>query len=120
MGDQRDNVPEPTIRGIDVTGERMLLGAYPGFVEREHLERYRYAEQFVAGKDVLDVACGTGYGSAILARAGARSVTGLDVSPEAVQFADQNYASATVRFLHGDAQQPRYHRRWIIRCRRLV
>jgi 2-polyprenyl-3-methyl-5-hydroxy-6-metoxy-1,4-benzoquinol methylase len=34
----------------------------------EHLHRYAYATQFVQKKRVLDLACGEGYGSYLLAR----------------------------------------------------
>jgi SAM-dependent methyltransferase len=43
---------------------------------------------------VLDIGCGTGYGSAELART-ARSVTGIDVASNAVEYASGHY-------LHGD------------------
>ncbi len=46
-------------------------GFMPPWVRYQHLERYRWAAKFVAGKRVLDVACGTGYGTALLANAGA-------------------------------------------------
>jgi 2-polyprenyl-3-methyl-5-hydroxy-6-metoxy-1,4-benzoquinol methylase len=47
----------------------------------EHIGRYRFARDFVRGRRVLDIACGEGYGAAALARAGAASVIGIDVSP---------------------------------------
>ena len=46
----------------------------------EHRSRYHFAARFVAGRSVLDVACGTGFGGPILLRAGARRVLGLDLS----------------------------------------
>jgi SAM-dependent methyltransferase len=49
--------------------------------EAEHLARYVWAATKVSGR-VLDIACGTGYGSRILARAG--QVTGLDRDAPAV------------------------------------
>jgi hypothetical protein len=36
----------------------------------EHLERYRFAAKFARSKDVLDIACGAGYGSRILLKEG--------------------------------------------------
>lgn len=53
-------------------------------IDAEHRGRYWWAAQLAPGRDVLDAACGTGYGSAIMLAAGAKSVTGVDVSPEAV------------------------------------
>ncbi len=68
-----------------------------------HLERYHLARTYVEGRDVLDLACGTGYGSAILAEA-ARSVTGVDFSSDAVAYARKKYASGKVRFEVGFAE----------------
>lgn len=58
----------------------------PGFqgtvYERRMHERYRFASRFVQDKDVLDVACGTGWGWADLGRP--KSVTGIDAAVEAL------------------------------------
>lgn len=61
----------------------------PGWLTRQQVARYRWAANMVADKDVLDAACGTGYGSTMLAHAGARRVVGLDLSPEAIAHATQ-------------------------------
>jgi SAM-dependent methyltransferase len=83
---------------VEFTGERVV----PGQVERdlwnEHLARYVFASRFAGGRRVLDAGCGTGYGSAELARTAA-SVTGLDLSYEATEWARHNYAAP--RFLNG-------------------
>lgn len=57
----------------------------------EHLMRYRFASAFVKGRDVLDIACGEGYGTAAMMRRGAKSVLGIDISEEAVRHATQRY-----------------------------
>ncbi len=54
----------------------------------DHLARYRFAAQHVRGKNVLDFGCGDGYGSLILKAAGATSVTGIDIDPQAIQRAN--------------------------------
>src|SRR4051794_33404467 len=46
----------------------------------EHRSRYHYAAPFTAGKLVLDVACGTGFGAAILRSGGAGGGIGFDLS----------------------------------------
>ncbi|MDX6555408.1 MAG: hypothetical protein QOD86_1603 [Miltoncostaeaceae bacterium] len=56
-------------------------------VEAEHVSRYLWAAPLAEGRRVLDAACGTGYGSAILAGAGAASVTAVDRSEEALRWA---------------------------------
>ncbi|NOT47722.1 MAG: class I SAM-dependent methyltransferase, partial [Acidobacteria bacterium] len=50
----------------------------------EHAARYVFALPFVAGKSILDIACGTGYGIAIL-KEKAGYVTGVDVDIEAAR-----------------------------------
>jgi 2-polyprenyl-3-methyl-5-hydroxy-6-metoxy-1,4-benzoquinol methylase len=50
----------------------------------EHLSRYLFAAQYIAGKRILDIACGRGYGTALLAEAGATQVVGVDISAQAV------------------------------------
>lgn len=59
------------------------------FVAHESI--YSFASQFAVGQVVLDAGCGTGYGSAILARAGATQVTGVDVDPSSIAFARRRY-----------------------------
>ena len=68
----------------------------PGIVAL-HVKRYRFAEPWCRGRDVLDGACGVGYGSAELGRV-ARRVLGVDVDPEAVAYAASRYAAANVDF----------------------
>jgi ubiquinone/menaquinone biosynthesis C-methylase UbiE len=68
---------------------------------REHEERYVFAGQYVLGKHVLDVACGTGVGTSYLRRAGARRVCGIDIDPGAVSFAKTKYKDC--EFAQSDA-----------------
>ena len=50
----------------------------------EHAARYLWASGFARGAKVLDIACGTGFGSSILLREGAANVTAADISEEAL------------------------------------
>lgn len=84
--------------------ERVTPGQSPEWLLEEHLARYRYAAQFAKKSRVLDVACGTGYGSALLADAGAESVIGIDLSPDAVAYAKATHARKTTDFRADDAQ----------------
>jgi len=70
----------------------------------EHLVRYELAARLAAGKKVLDIACGTGYGSNILAQAGAEKVIGMDRSAEAVAEAKKNYQKINLEYKEGDAE----------------
>jgi O-antigen biosynthesis protein len=70
-------------------GERYIPGMSTE-IELEHMHRYVVARKLAAGKRVLDIACGEGYGSFELAQT-AGSVIGVDISEEAVEHAKQNY-----------------------------
>ncbi|MCU0418237.1 MAG: methyltransferase domain-containing protein [Cyclobacteriaceae bacterium] len=78
----------------------------------DHLQRYHYFGAHYAGKSVLDIACGVGYGSAIIHQLGATRVCGVDISEEAITFAKKNY-SRSIEFVQSDyralaADQPLY------------
>jgi ubiquinone/menaquinone biosynthesis C-methylase UbiE len=65
--------------------ERFSPNAWrPSWIRYANLGRYRWVCQFTHEKDVLDAACGTGYGTELIARHDAISVVGLDSSDEAV------------------------------------
>jgi SAM-dependent methyltransferase len=93
---------------LEFTGERLIIE--PGrawFWERiaaEHVTRYLFAVKRIAGLRVLDAACGTGYGSSILARAAA-SVTGVDNDPTTIAFASRRWGSASTAFVMADVQR---------------
>jgi SAM-dependent methyltransferase len=89
---------------IGLADERFVPGTADGeLIEVEHLVRYRWAGQLVAGRRVLDAGCGVGYGSATLARAGAAEVVGLDLSAKAVEAAAKG-APANASFVTGDVR----------------
>lgn len=67
----------------------------------EHTARYSYALPFVENKNVLDIACGTGYGLAFLKKT-AKSVTGVDVDAEAARQALGECDTDKTRVLLGD------------------
>jgi SAM-dependent methyltransferase len=75
---------------MDFTGERFIPGTR-GEIWVEHWHRYHFAARWARGKRVLDVACGEGYGTALLARHAAH-VTGVDLAPEAIAHARATYA----------------------------
>lgn len=67
------------------TGERFEPTFMHGrIIEAEHLARYAWAAQFARGRRVLDAACGIGYGSRMLAAAGASEVVGVDLDKEVI------------------------------------
>lgn len=76
---------------MESTGERMVPEKSDARTYWEHIYRYQFAVEFVTGKDVLDIACGEGYGSAAFLKARAKSVVGVDISPEACSHAKAKY-----------------------------
>lgn len=89
--------------GNDVfTGERAIEGSTPKRIWMDHVSRYEFAGTYVQGKEVLDIACGTGYGCSILRRCGASHVLGEDISIEAITFARSKYERGGIRFEVGD------------------
>lgn len=82
---------------MEFTGERFIPEQTDIELEIEHLNRYRFARQFVSGKAVLDAACGEGYGSSMLAQDASR-VVGIDISEESVSHAKMRYASNNTAF----------------------
>lgn len=72
-----------------------------------HLKRYVFAREFCGGKVVLDAACGSGYGSSYLAETAAH-VTGIDLSPEAVDYAWKRYSGPNICFETMDAVHLRF------------
>ena len=60
----------------------------------EHWHRYLFARRLVAGKRVLDVACGEGYGSALLSDAAAE-VVGVDIDSPSIAHARERYGQRT-------------------------
>jgi SAM-dependent methyltransferase len=69
----------------------------------QHLQRYQFAGAHVAGKRVLDLACGVGYGSYALRTLGAREVVGVDLSAEAIAYARANYLRSGLSYEAADA-----------------
>ena len=98
------DAPPPADDALPFTGERFVPGT-PGEIWVEHWHRYHFAARWAAGKRVLDVACGEGYGSALLARTAA-SVTGIDVSEAAIAHARRAYAEvANLRFVRASCDR---------------
>jgi ubiquinone/menaquinone biosynthesis C-methylase UbiE len=64
-----------------------------------HRKVYQFVSQCVADQVVLDVGCGTGYGSAILAQQ-ARQVVGIDYSAAAIRFARRRYPKPDFRVMN--------------------
>src|SRR5881275_2104891 len=84
---------------LSLTGERTLPDVpAENYWYRRHLAVYRWIAERCHGLEVVDMACGEGYGSAVLAERAAR-VTGVDANPEAHEHARLRYTRPGVRFV---------------------
>jgi SAM-dependent methyltransferase len=91
--DQPDGVPP-----LALTGERTLPDVpEENYWYRRHLAVYEWIAARAAGQRVIDMACGEGYGSNMLA-SGATQVVGVDANPEAHEHARLRYRRANLRF----------------------
>jgi len=89
---------------MNFTGERFIPGLGGCQIAYEHLHRYFFALRWAEGGKVLDLASGSGYGSALLARR-ALHVWALELDDEAVRDACRNWRRSNLTFLRGDAMQ---------------
>ncbi|HXW57995.1 MAG TPA: class I SAM-dependent methyltransferase [Solirubrobacteraceae bacterium] len=91
--DQPDGVPP-----LALTGERTLPDVpEENYWFRRHLVVYEWIAARVGGLRVIDMACGEGYGSAVLARS-ASEVVGVDANPDAHEHARLRYGAGNLRF----------------------
>ena len=89
---------------LEFTGERVVPGKVDDRLWAEHISRYDFVAPWVGGRRVLDFGCGAGYGAERLRRAGARSVVGCDLAPEAAGHARSHYGDSAT-FVVGDCQR---------------
>ena len=93
---QRDQ--PPGVPPLALTGERTLPDvAAENYWYRRHLVVYEWIAERCAGLEVVDLACGEGYGSAVLACRATR-VVGIDANPEAHEHARAKYTRPGVTF----------------------
>lgn len=84
--------------------ERWVPNCIDQLTESEHLERYRYACLFAQGKNVLDIAGGSGYGTYLLSKNGkAKEVHSVDIDANAVRYANSKYYNKSITREVGDA-----------------
>lgn len=70
-----------------------------------HVDRYAFAAKAVSGQRILDMACGCGYGTALLAEKHPdKTVIGIDKDPEAIDYANAHYRLPNLHYLCADAE----------------
>jgi predicted SAM-dependent methyltransferase len=87
-------------------GERQISPELKG-IREDHRNRYDFASLILAEqkpKCILDLACGIGYGSKILADKVACPVTGVDIDKGAIEYARTHYQSEQVQYFCADAK----------------
>jgi ubiquinone/menaquinone biosynthesis C-methylase UbiE len=84
------------------TGERFVPSKY-GMIALQHYHRYEFASHLIdfTDKTVLDVACGEGYGTNLMAPH-SREAYGVDISEETIQSAKKTYPDEKIHFLVGN------------------
>ena len=65
--------------------------------------RYNYCNDYIQNKVVIDIPCGTGWGTAMLK--GYKKITGIDISEEAIEFAKKRYPLPNVDFTTGSMEK---------------
>lgn len=81
------------------TGERFIQeGSHiDDEISYEHLNRYYAISTIVKDKDVLDAACGSGYGTELISRF-ASFVHGIDIDEEAVEYARDHFEKKNLAY----------------------
>ncbi|WP_078408486.1 class I SAM-dependent methyltransferase [Priestia abyssalis] len=95
---------------IEYTGERViphLMKPTNGLL-LEHIARYQFAILYTKGR-VLDIACGSGFGSQLVAKAAKKKIDeiiGVDIDPAIIQYAQGTHYHPKVTFCEGNAADP--------------
>jgi len=86
--------------------ERWVPGFLFSSTEKSHYDRYYLAKNFCKSKKVIDIACGTGKGSFILATEGqAESVYAIDIDKDAIRYAKWRNNNEKICHLEKNAEQ---------------
>ncbi|MBX4197084.1 class I SAM-dependent methyltransferase [Candidatus Saccharibacteria bacterium] len=83
-------------------GERMVPELHKGtLLYAEHMTRYLMADPVIRNKAVLDIACGSGYGTHLMAKS-AKKVYGVDLDKPTIDYANQYFSAPNIEYKLGD------------------
>lgn len=102
------NFEMKTLSSIVLEGqlERWVPGFSHAHTDREHRARYEWVADYVKGKRVMDIACGSGLGSYLLATIGeAQEVHGIDIDADAIRYASIRRQNPNLLFDVANAEQ---------------
>ena len=126
-GRLRTQSPNSNKPMLNFSGERIVPEAAncePLFalkMYQEHSARYLFASQVTAGRAVLDVGCGVGYGAQLLATRGAESVTAFDISAEAIKHAATYYSHSNLTYSVASAEEFAFKQQFdVVTCFELI
>ncbi|GAB2690057.1 hypothetical protein GCM10027170_22150 [Aliiglaciecola aliphaticivorans] len=94
------------IKSMD-KGERQIATDYKN-IRADHKNRYQFACDQLAKRQpsqILDLACGIGYGTLMLAKATDAKVTGVDIEKNAIEYANLYYQNDNTNFICEDAKK---------------
>lgn len=91
---------------ISISKKYIFAGERPSLsdIEGQHLSKYKFALKFCKGKNVLEIGCGSGYGSEYLAENGAKLITAYDIDTAAINFAIKNTTHNNIKFIAGNVE----------------
>jgi ubiquinone/menaquinone biosynthesis C-methylase UbiE len=85
------------------TGERLM----PEVMNEDtflHLHRYAITFDYIKDKDVIDIACGEGYGSFLMSKY-AKNIIGIDIDKNTIDNANSKYVNNNLSYLQGDVSK---------------
>ena len=103
MGSQQDKViAEHSLERIYPKQLNYKEKSHQGVLDI-HLGRYQFSAKQLRGKYILDIACGCGYGTALMAESHPdKQFVGVDVDPIAVKYAREHYQADNLRYEWGN------------------
>ena len=86
---------------FDKYGKKVPATEYHRINFLNHQKCYYFAAQFVKGKNVADIGCGSGHGCKILKEFGANHLSCSDISKPAIEFAQKKYGAFSEFIVQG-------------------